>query len=80
MIIANHPECLNINWEECTFEGAEREQLRAWSRLPLRAKLLALEGMCDHAAESLEWRRSRHLAYIDPVTGELVKSSVAPAS
>lgn len=34
-----------IDWESCTFEGSEREQLRVWSRLPLRRKLMALEEM-----------------------------------
>lgn len=65
----------DIDWEACTFEGAEREQLRVWSRLPLRQKLLALEGMCDLADKGLEWRKSRGLPYIDPVTGKLVKSA-----
>ncbi len=60
------------NWERCTFEGAEREQLRVWSRLPLREKLLALEAMCDHARATIAWRKARGLPYIDPTTGELV--------
>ena len=62
-----------IDWESCTFEGSEREQLRVWSRLPLRRKLMALEEMGDLASKMLEWRKSRGLPYIDPDTGELIK-------
>jgi len=67
----NHRQ--EIDWESCTFEGSEREQLRVWSRLPLRQKLLALEEMGDLANKMLEWRISRGLPYIDPATGQLVK-------
>ncbi len=59
-----------IDWESCTFAGAEREQLRVWSQLPLRNKLEALEEMCDHARATIEWRRRQGLPYIDPYTGE----------
>jgi hypothetical protein len=62
-----------IDWESCTFEGAEREQLRVWSRLPLRRKLMALEEMGDLARKMLDWRKARGLPYIDPDSGELVK-------
>jgi len=62
-----------VDWETCTFEGAEREQLRIWSRLPLRQKLLAVEEMCDLARKSVDWRISQGLPYIDPATGDLVK-------
>lgn len=34
-----------VNWELTTFAGARREQLRRWSRLPLRQVILALEEM-----------------------------------
>ena len=61
-----------IDWGSCTFEGSEREQLRVWSRLPLRRKLMALEEMGDLANRMLEWRQSRGLPYIDPSTGELI--------
>jgi hypothetical protein len=64
-----------IDWESCTFEGSEREQLRVWTRLPLRQKLMALEEMGDLASKMLGWRKSRGLPYIDPTTGELVKGS-----
>ena len=67
-----------IDWDSCTFEGSEREQLRVWSRLPLRQKLLALEEMGDMASETLAWRKARGLPYIDPATGELVKA-IRPA-
>jgi hypothetical protein len=62
-----------IDWESCTFEGSEREQLRVWSQLPLRRKLMALEEMGDLAEKMFGWRKARGLPYIDPDTGELVK-------
>jgi hypothetical protein len=62
-----------IDWESCTFEGSEREQLRVWSQLPLRRKLMALEEMGDMARKTIEWRVSEGLPYFDPATGELVK-------
>lgn len=65
-----------IDWDSCTFEGAEREQLRRWSRLPLRNKLEALEGMCDQARATIAWRRRQSLPYIDPHTRQLVAGGV----
>jgi hypothetical protein len=62
-----------IDWESCTFEGSEREQLRVWSRLPLRRKLMALEEMGDLARKMLEWRKARGLPFIDPATGQVTK-------
>jgi hypothetical protein len=62
-----------IDWKSCTFEGSEREQLRVWSHLPVRRKLMALEEICDLARKTIEWRKSRGLPYIDPFTGEFVK-------
>jgi hypothetical protein len=67
-----------IDWESCTFEGSEREQLRVWSRLPLRRKLMALEEMGDLARKMLEWRKARGLPYIDPFTDELVRGTPRP--
>jgi hypothetical protein len=72
-MIPNEIPRQEIDWESCTFEGSEREQLRVWSQLPLRRKLMALEEMGDLARKMLEWRKSRGLPYIDPATGELVK-------
>ena len=68
-----------IDWESCTFEGSEREQLRVWIRLPLRRKLMALEEMGELAGRMLEWRKVRGLPYIDPATGDLVKGNPAAA-
>ncbi|MDB6043985.1 MAG: hypothetical protein JWM63_2536 [Gammaproteobacteria bacterium] len=34
-----------IDWSLTTWEGARREQLRRWSRMPLREMILALEEM-----------------------------------
>ena len=70
----------SIDWSACTFEGAEREQLRVWSRLPLRRKLEALEEMCDHARRTLEERKRRGLPYIDPFTGEAVHPRWKPSA
>ena len=66
----------DIDWSLCTYEGAEREQLRRWSALSLRAKLSAVEEMGDMAARFLADRRARRLPYFDPHTGELVPGQV----
>jgi hypothetical protein len=39
-----------------------------------------IEEMADHARETLEWRKSRGLPYIDPSTGEAVKPGSASAA
>ncbi len=62
-----------VDWSLCTYAGAEREQLRQWSRLSLRAKLAAVEEMGDLAGRFLAYRKARGLPYFDPYTGELVK-------
>ena len=69
------PERDQIDWSRCTFEGSEREQLRVWSRLPLRRKLEALDEMCALARRTIEGRRRRGQPYFDPYTGELVRPS-----
>ncbi|HLP07563.1 MAG TPA: hypothetical protein VK178_05320 [Opitutaceae bacterium] len=69
-----------IDWSLCTFEGAEREQLRRWSRLPLRRKLEALDEMSEFALRTLEARRKAGKPYIDPDTGEPVAGTCQPAS
>jgi hypothetical protein len=35
----------DIDWSLTTWEGARREQLRRWSKMPLAEKILALEEM-----------------------------------
>ena len=60
-------------WESGSFAGAGREQLKVWSRLPLRRKLEALEQMCDHARRTIASRQRQGLPYIDPFTGRAVK-------
>lgn len=65
-------ELETIDWSICTPEGSEREQLRRWAELPLRAKLQALEAMCDHARNTVASRKARGLPYFDPATGALV--------
>ncbi len=68
-----------IDWSLCTFEGAEREQLRRWSLLPMRAKLEALDEMSEFALRTLENRRKAGLPYIDPDTGDPVAGTRQPA-
>jgi hypothetical protein len=34
-----------IDWSLTTWDGARREQMRRWSRMPLAAMILALEKM-----------------------------------
>ncbi len=65
-----------MGWEQCTPEGSERAQLKVWAALPLRAKLEALEELCDQSRRMIAWRRERGLPYFDPVTGELVRGTV----
>ncbi|HEY5753229.1 MAG TPA: hypothetical protein VIT21_08780 [Chthoniobacterales bacterium] len=62
----------DVDWSLCTWEGSEKEQLRVWSGLTFREKLLALEEMCDYARRTIEWRVKRGLPYIDPYTNEVV--------
>ena len=69
------PRRKEIDWESCTFEGAEREQLLVWSRLSIREKLHALQEMCDLGDRMLEWRKSKGLPYIDPYSGQLVRGT-----
>lgn len=65
-------EAEEIDWNLCTFDGAEREQLRRWVALPLRTKLEALEEMGDRSRRMIASRQERGLPYFDPATGELV--------
>lgn len=39
----------DFDWSVTTFEGARREQLRRWARLPLADVIRALEEMDDQA-------------------------------
>lgn len=41
--------------------------------LPFPIKMRALEEMCDHSRETVEYLRSRGLPYFDPHTNELVR-------
>lgn len=61
-----------IDWSLCTYAGAEREQLRRWSQLSLRAKLSAVEEMGDLAGKFLASRKASRLPYFDPDTGRLI--------
>ena len=41
----SNPESDNIDWSLTTWEGARREQLRRWAKLPLENIIAALEEM-----------------------------------
>ena len=45
----NESRTPNFDWCVTSFEGARREQLRRWARLPLETILVALEEMQDIA-------------------------------
>jgi len=61
-----------IDWSKCTFEGTERESLRAWRRLSFDEKLRALEEMHDLCNEMIAHKQAMGQPYIDPNTGQLV--------
>jgi hypothetical protein len=69
-----------IDWNLCTWKGSRLQQHREFRALPFRRKLEVIEEMADHARETLEWRKSRGLPYIDPATGEAVKPGSASAA
>ena len=64
--------CQEFDWASCTFEGSEREQLRVWSRLPLRRKLMARKKWAIWPARQLNGA-DQGLPYIVPTTWELMK-------
>lgn len=66
------PDLDHFDWSRTTWEGSELEQLRVWSKLTIRERLLALEELCDHARRTIQWRTERGLPYIDPYTNEVV--------
>jgi len=68
----------DAGWDSCTFEGSERAQLRAWSRLPLRRRLEALDEMCELARRTIATRTRLGLPYIDPYTDKVVRPGKAP--
>lgn len=45
----NESPASEFDWRVTSFEGARREQLRRWARLPLEEILLAIEEMQDIA-------------------------------
>jgi hypothetical protein len=49
MMPENKPPASEFDWRVTSFEGARREQLRRWARLPLEQILLAIEEMQDIA-------------------------------
>ncbi|MDP3091944.1 MAG: hypothetical protein Q8N04_14795 [Nitrospira sp.] len=49
MMPDNKAPISEFDWRVTSFEGARREQLRRWARLPLEHILLAIEEMQDIA-------------------------------
>ena len=68
----------NIDWSKTTFEGAERENLRAWQRLSFDEKLAANESMSEMFNEIIRRKQELGEPYIDPETGELVSGRKSP--
>jgi hypothetical protein len=64
----NEPE---IDWSLTTWEGSRRAQLRDAMKLSLIEKWQAVEEMTDWARATIESRRGRGLAYINPYTEKL---------
>ncbi len=54
----NEPQTSEFDWRMTSFEGAHREQLRRWARLPLEDVIRAIEEMQD-IAQQLGAKQSR---------------------
>ncbi|HEY3760249.1 MAG TPA: hypothetical protein VGN23_00680 [Verrucomicrobiae bacterium] len=52
----------NDPWRSGTWEGARREQLLRWSKLPLREKMAAVEAMGELANRFKKMRQSSAVA------------------
>ena len=61
-----------IDWSLTTWEGSRRAMLRDTMKLSLTEKWQAVEEMAEWGRATIEARRARGLAYIDPYTGEHV--------
>jgi hypothetical protein len=68
-------EPAHIDWSKTTFEGAERENLRAWKRLSFDEKLRANEAMNEMFAEIIRRKFASGEPYIDPDTGQVVRAN-----
>lgn len=66
-------EPAHIDWSKTTFEGAERENLRAWQRLSFDEKLRTNEAMNEMFAEIIRRKIAVGEPYIDPDTGRVVR-------
>jgi hypothetical protein len=51
MMQSHDPQRSEFDWRLTSFEGARREQLRRWRRLPLEDILRAIEEMQDIAQQ-----------------------------
>lgn len=71
-------EDASADWSSSTWEGARREKLRRWRKLPLSEKLDAIDELNQLGAMLIAERKAKGLPYIDPKTNERVpKRSVA---
>lgn len=65
----NEPE---VDWNLTTWKGARRKQHQDFHAIPFSRKLEIIEEMNRHGLATLEERRHRGLAFIDPFTNKLV--------
>jgi len=65
-----------IDWSLCTWKGSRRKQHQEFHAIPFSRKLEIIEEMGEAARATIESRRQRGFAYIDPYTGERVASAV----
>lgn len=71
MTAANRSE---PDWSLTTWKGSRRRQHADWLALPLRRKLEAVEQMGDLARERIARRKAQGQPYVDPYTGQAVRS------
>lgn len=61
-----------IDWSLCTWKGSRRKQHQEFHAIPFSRKLEIIEEMNRAGLATIESRRERGLAYIDPYTDKLV--------
>ncbi|MDQ8187429.1 hypothetical protein [Pelagicoccus sp. SDUM812002] len=61
------------DWSSSTWEGARREELRRWRKLPLSEKLDAIDDLNQLGATLIAARKAKGLPYIDPNTKERIR-------
>jgi len=73
MTTTSNPE---IDWSLTTWKGSRRKQHEEFRAIPFSRKLEIIEEMNRFAKATMERRRNRGQAYIDPYTGERVTSAM----